>query len=143
MVEMTGLEARPAVRPVRLRFARWALLAAGTLSVAIGVLGIFLPLLPSIEFFLIAGVCYARSSPAAYRWLTTNRLFGRRLDDYKSGRGATLATKIATWLLLIASMTATVLVFGPPLWVTAILAIIVVGVTVHLLTLRTIRRPAA
>lgn len=139
MVEMTGLETRAPARLARIRVTRWALFAAGTLSVAVGILGIFLPLLPSIEFFLLAGVCYARSSPVAYRWLTTNRLFGRRLDDYRSGRGATLATKVSTWLLLVASMTATVVVFSPPLWVIAMLGAIAIGVTVHLLTLRTIR----
>ena len=75
---------------------RWLLLALGGLSVAIGVVGIFVPLLPSFEFFLLAAICFGRSSPAAYRWLTTNRVFGQRFSDYREHCGATIATKLVT-----------------------------------------------
>ncbi len=115
-------------------------MALGGLFVAIGVLGIFLPLLPSIEFFLLASVCFARSSPAASRWLMTNRLFGQRLSDYRSGRGATVATKVTTFAALVLSMGATIVLLGPPVWVDALLVTIALGVTVHLLMLKTVRR---
>jgi hypothetical protein len=136
MAELAGFQ-QPRVRT---GVSRILLLVAGSFFVAVGVAGIFLPLLPSIEFFLLAGICYGKSSPAASRWLTTNRLFGRRLTDYREGRGATLATKLWTGVSLWASISATVFLLGTPLWLTLLLAAIAVGVTVHLFMLRTIRR---
>ena len=73
---------------------RALLMATGTLFVGIGVLGIFLPLLPTTVFLLIAAACYARSSDRAYEWLMTNRMFGRYLRNYHEERGATLRSKV-------------------------------------------------
>jgi uncharacterized membrane protein YbaN (DUF454 family) len=126
--------------PSRRRLVRWLLIAAGSVLVVIGVAGIFLPILPSVEFFLLAGICFARSSPAAHRWLTTNRLFGNRLRDYQEGRGATLATKLVTFAMLLGSVSATILLFDSPAWANVLLALVVIGITLHLATLRTIRR---
>ncbi len=124
---------------VRTRMNRAILIAAGSLCVAIGILGIFLPLLPSIEFFLLASVCFARSSERASRWMVTNPIFGKRFSDYRSGRGATLMTKVTTLATLLLSMGATIVLLSPPLWVSALLGTIALGVTVHLLMLKTIR----
>lgn len=137
---MTGFGAPQMDASPRWTVARVVLLAAGSLSVAIGVAGMFLPLLPSFEFFLLAAVCYGRSSATASRWLTTNRLFGKRLADYREGRGASLATKLATGAALWTSVVATIFLFAAPLWLTVGLLAIAAGVTVHLITLKTVRR---
>lgn len=117
---------------------RVVLIGAGSLCVAAGVAGMFLPLLPSFEFLLLAGVLYGKSSPAASRWLMTNRLFGRRLSDYREGHGATLATKLWTGVLLWVSIGATVVLFSPPLWITLPLVAVGIGVSLHLAWLKTI-----
>jgi uncharacterized protein len=119
---------------------RWLLIATGSAAVAVGVAGIFLPLLPSFEFFFLAALCFGRSSPAAYRWLMTNRLFGRRLSDYREHRGASLLTKSMTIGLLWLSLSATSLLFGLPVWLQLVLGLVAVGVTWHVLTLKTMRR---
>ncbi len=82
--EMADLAGSPQItlpRPNRHRLVRWFFIVVGSLLVGIGVLGIFLPLLPSTVFFLMAAGCYGKSSPSAYHWLTTNRFFGRHLKD--------------------------------------------------------------
>jgi uncharacterized membrane protein YbaN (DUF454 family) len=119
---------------------RVLLLAAGSLFVGIGVLGIFLPLLPTTVFFLIAAACYGKSSPGAYRWLTTNRWFGRYLREYREEHGATAATKVLSIASLWGGMGVSAWYLEPPVWVDGILVVIAVGVTAHLLMLRTIRR---
>lgn len=118
---------------------RVLLFGLGSLSVAIGVAGMFLPLLPSFEFFLLAGVLYGRSSERATRWLTTNRLFGKRLSDYRHGRGATLSTKLVTGVLLWASVAATMLIVAPAAWLSVPLLVVALGVSIHLVLLKTIR----
>ncbi len=120
--------------PMRVLF-----LGLGSLLVAIGVLGVFLPLLPSTIFFLLAAACYARSSERAHNWLMTNRFFGRYLRNYSEHRGATLSTKIGTIAMLWAGLALSAYLITPPLWVYAILAAVGVGVTAHLLRLRTLR----
>ncbi len=121
------------------RVVRVILLASGTLLAGIGVLGIFLPLLPTTVFLLMAAACYARSSPGAYRRLTTNRLFGRYLRQYREEHGATLGTKAFSIGSLWIGIGASTFFIAPALWVDGILLLIGLGVTAHLVTLRTIR----
>ena len=64
---------------------RYVLLAIGWLSVALGVIGIFLPVLPTTPFLLLAAACFARSSPRFYQWLVQHPRLGPWIRDYRSG----------------------------------------------------------
>lgn len=122
----------------RHRLIRWALIAAGSVLVGIGVLGIFLPLLPSTIFFLGAAACFGRSSPGAYRWLTTNRWFGRHLHNYQRERGATVPAKLFSIGSLWLGIGITEYFFLENIWLRVVLLVIAVAVTTHLVRLRTI-----
>lgn len=128
------------LRPNEHRLVRWLFMAAGGFLVGIGVLGIFLPLLPSTVFFLGAAACFGRRSPAAYRWLMTNRWFGRHLHDYQRERGATLSAKVTSIATLWLGIGSSAYFFVDSLWVRVVLLVIAVLVTWHLVALRTIRR---
>ena len=73
---------------------RALLLALGHLSVALGVIGIALPLLPTTPFLLLAAWCYSKSSEKFHTWLLTNRWFGEYIRNYKEGKGIPQKTKI-------------------------------------------------
>jgi uncharacterized membrane protein YbaN (DUF454 family) len=141
-VEMGAFRTLPRVQSQN-RLVRAALIAAGSVLVGIGILGIFLPLLPTTVFFLMAAGCYGKSSPGAYRWLTTNRWFGRYLRDYREEHGATVGAKLFSLGSLWLGIGISAYFVRGNIWVAGILLVVALGVTVHLLTLSTIRRNAA
>ena len=73
---------------------RYALLAIGWLSVALGVIGIFLPVLPTTPFLLLAAACFIRSSKRFYLWLVNHRKLGPWIVDYLEGQGIPLKGKV-------------------------------------------------
>ncbi len=113
------------------------LIGAGTLCVALGVVGMFVPLLPTTPFLLLAAACYARSSQRFYRWLMTNRWCGAYIRNYRAGRGLPLRQKIMVLALLWTTIGATALCVVSLWWVRLLLMLIAVGVTLHLLWIKT------
>lgn len=89
--------------PVRLvanPLLRYLLFAAGSLSVALGVLGLFLPLLPTTPFMLLAAACYSRSSSRFYGWITAHPRFGPIIADYLAGKGLPLRARRLALVML-------------------------------------------
>ena len=83
---------------------RYALLTLGWLSVALGVIGIFLPVLPTTPFLLLAAACFARSSERFYLWLIQHPRLGPWIRDYLDGRGIPLKGKLYSIALMWASI---------------------------------------
>ena len=121
---------------------RALLIILGTLCVVLGVLGMFLPLLPATPFLLLAAVCYGRSSKRFYRWLMTNRWCGEYIRNYREGRGISLRQKVLTILLLWLTIGSTAWLAVALWWVRLILLGIAVGVTIHLVRMKTYRPEA-
>lgn len=123
------------------------LIFLGTVCVGLGVMGMFLPLMPTTVFLLMAAYCYSKSSERFHNWLLTNKLCGKYISNYKSGRGITLRQKISTIAVLWASIAFSVWMMNGKLWVSLLLAAVAVGVSIHILWLKTNRgeesQPAA
>ncbi len=136
-----GVDAENTDRTVKAP-TRWLLIVSGTLSVVLGIIGMFLPLLPTTPFLLLAAVCYARSSPRFYDWLMNNRWCGAYIRNYREGRGTTLKHKVLTIVLLWLTIGYTACFVVLQWWVRLILFGIAVGVTVHVVRLRTFKPEA-
>ena len=66
----------------------------GVLCVALGIIGVFVPGLPTTEFLLAASYLFARSSPRLEHWLESNRWFGPSLRRFRETRGMPRRTKM-------------------------------------------------
>jgi uncharacterized membrane protein YbaN (DUF454 family) len=121
------------------RAIRILLIISGTFLVGLGFLGLFLPVLPTTPFLLLAAVCYARGSPRFYRWLVTNRWCGEYVRNYREGNGIPLRQKMLTLLLLWSVIGCTVWFLASTWWVKLALLGIAAGVTVHLVRIKTLK----
>ena len=124
------------------RLASGLLVSCGTLCVALGVLGMFVPVLPTTPFLLLAAICYARSSERFYQWLLRNRWFGEYLRNYRAGRGIPLREKLLTLITLWLTIGFTAGHVLSVWWGQLILLGVAVGVTLHLARIRTFERDA-
>ncbi len=111
----------------------------GVVFIGIGTVGIFVPILPTTPFLLMAAVCFIYSSRRMYDWLLNNRLFGRYLKDYIERKGIPLRIKVGTLVFLWVTMILSMIFFTDSLLIRIILLGIASSVTVHLLWIRTKR----
>lgn len=118
---------------------RWTLFTVGWLSVVLGVIGIFLPLLPTTPFLLLATACFMRSSTRFYQWLINHRYLGRYVVYYMNGRGIPLRAKIYTLTLMWITLATTAFLFVPLLLVRIILLVIGTSVTIYIVRLPTLK----
>lgn len=116
---------------------KYLFIAAGSVSVALGVVGIFLPLLPTVPFLLLAAFLYARSSQRSYNWLMNHRVLGPYIYDYVTYRSVRLNVKVGTLLLLWLTLMVSILLV-PNLYVRIFLLAVGCGVSIHVLTLKTL-----
>jgi len=105
----------------------------------LGIAGIFIPILPTTPFLLLAAYCYTRSSNRLYHWLLRNRLFGAYVKSYIEGRGMPLRFKILTILLLWTSIGLTVAFSVQHIALRTVLILVAVGVTLHISLIKTKR----
>jgi len=119
---------------------RILLVTAGTSCVGLGIVGIFVPVLPTTPFLLLAAACYARSSQRFHGWLLNNKWFGSYIRNYLEKKGITLRAKIITLTLLWITIGVSVAFAVETLALKLILLIIAIGVSIHILSLRTLKQ---
>jgi uncharacterized membrane protein YbaN (DUF454 family) len=112
----------------------------GTLFLALGAIGIFVPILPTTPFLLLSAACYLKGSERMYKWLTTNRIFGTYIRNYKEGKGMSPKAKIFTLSLLWISIIPSALFIISINVVQVILIAVCIGVTIHLIRIPTYRK---
>jgi len=94
-------------------FYRYLLFLTAAVSIVLGGLGIFLPLLPTTPFFILALACFARSSPYFHRKLLTLPYLGETLRDWERERKIDKKRKEKICLLVVVTFAISILLLQP------------------------------
>jgi len=113
------------------------LVAAGTLSLTVGVVGIFLPLLPTTPLLLLAAYCYLRSSRKLYDKLMNSKRLGPYISSYLEKKAVARRVKFSALAFLWVSLTISIILAGN-LYVRLILILVGIVVSMHISSLKTI-----
>lgn len=113
----------------------------GSIFLALGVIGIFVPLLPTTPFLLLAAALWVRSSPRLYAWLLAHRYLGEYIRNFRENRAIPLRAKVISILLMWATMLYCVFaLLDGWRWMQAALLLVAAGVTWHILSFATLSK---
>ncbi len=114
---------------------RYLFVLFGTLSLIVGIIGIFLPVLPTTPLLLLAAYCYYRGSRRMYDWLMQHPRLGHYIKNFREHKVIPRPAKAYILTLLWASLLFCAYILHP-LWLKALMIAIAIGVTCHILSYR-------
>jgi len=141
-VEPAVEKERPAVDRIggRSMPLRVALVLIGIAALVLGAVGVFVPLLPTTPFVILAAACFARSSTRFHRWITANRVFGPTILEWEEHRSIPRRTKAIAIGLMLVTIGSSIVFFIDPPWARISAGILAVALTIWLALIPT--RPA-
>lgn len=113
---------------------RFVFLCLGWFFVALGVIGAFLPVMPTTPFLLLAVACFTRSSPRMKAWLLNHKTFGPPLRNWQDHGGISRRAKIMAICLMAASYAAFWFGSHPAPWLAVLVAAIMLGSSAFIVT---------
>lgn len=119
-------------------FIKGLLYLSGFLFLGLGILGIFLPLLPTTPFLLLAASIFMHTNKNIYVWMFNNRWFGQNFKAYVKNKSVSKSVKTGSLLILWISMNYSIFFVVENIWIQTLLIIILISVSIHILKLKTI-----
>ncbi len=116
---------------------RFVLMGGGFLFVVLGLIGFFLPVMPSIPFFILASVCFSKSSKKFHDLLMNNKWVGPQIRDYHQNNGIKMSTKVFLIALQWSGIAFTSIFFVHNLLGRILMLCIAIGATLYILSLKT------
>ena len=116
------------------------LLFLGILSLVLGVVGIFLPVLPTTPFLLLSATLFLRSSKKLYDWLLAHPYLGEYIRNFKEYKAIPLRVKIVSVSLVWITLLYCALFVARIWWMSAMFIAIALGVSIHILSYKTLRK---
>lgn len=104
---------------------KWIYLTGGWVALGLGAAGIFLPVLPTTPFVLLAAWCFSRSSERLHGWLLEHPRFGSLIRDWEVHRVLRLRAKVLATAVILPLVGYMLLVSGAPGWSKALTAVLV------------------
>ena len=117
---------------------KYLLNLCGLILVFIGLVGVIVPVLPTTPFMILAAYCFIRSNKKLYTWVTTNRIFGKKVSQFFEKRGITLRAKIVSistmWFMCVISFYFTY----PKIWAVILIPVLAVAGTIIIISIKQI-----
>lgn len=117
------------------------LIIVGSVSLILGVLGIFLPMLPTTPFLLLSAAAWVKASPSLYEWLINHRVLGEYIRNFREHRAIPLRVKIISvslvWLTIGYCIFAVVDEWW---WAQVLMALLATAISWHILSFATLKK---
>ena len=118
---------------------KYILIILGSICLTLGVIGIFLPLLPTTPFLLLAAALYVRSSEKLYQWLINQKYLGTYIRNFREHRAIPLRAKIISVSMVWITLIYCAIHISPLIWIKAIFILLATGITWHILSYKTLK----
>lgn len=102
---------------------RWLFWCCGALALMLGVIGIFLPILPTTPFVILAAACWAKASPRFHRWLHQHPYFGPMVRNWEERRAVPRKAKYLAFSMMTFSCLILWWRFPAQWWIAAVSAV--------------------
>ena len=112
----------------------------GSVSLLLGIMGVFLPVLPTTPFLLLSAALYMRSSQRLYGWLMSHKHLGAYIRNFREHKALPLRVKIVSVTMVWVTLLYCALFVAKEWWMSAMFIAIALGVTIHILSYRTLNK---
>ena len=112
----------------------------GTVSLALGIMGICLPVLPTTPFLLLSAAMYMRSSQRLYDWLMSHKHLGAYIKNFREHKALPLRVKTVSVTMVWLTLLYCAIFVAEEWWMRAMFIAIAIGVTIHILSYRTLKK---
>lgn len=112
----------------------------GSVSLALGIMGIFLPVLPTTPFLLLSAALYMRSSQRLYDWLMSHKHLGPYIKNFREHKALPLRVKIVSVTMVWVTLLYCAISVANEWWMSALFIAIAIGVSIHILSYRTLKK---
>lgn len=118
---------------------RYILAFLGTVSLMLGVVGIFIPLLPTTPFLLLSAALYFRSSPRLYGWLLEHKHLGPYIKNFRENKAIPLRVKIVSVTLVWVTLLYCTLFIAETVLLRVFFVVLATAISVHILHFKTLK----
>ena len=118
---------------------KYLLIILGSISLALGVIGIFLPLLPTTPFLLLSATLYVRSSEKLYQWLIHQKYLGTYIRNFREHRAIPLRAKIISTAMVWVTLIYCATTVSEMIWIKILFIALAIGITWHILSYKTLK----
>ena len=118
---------------------KYILITLGSICLALGVIGIFLPLLPTTPFLLLSAALYVRSSEKLYQWLIHQKYLGTYIRNFREHRAIPLRAKIIAVSMVWITLTYCAVTVSEAIWIKAMFITLAIAITWHILSYKTLK----
>ncbi len=112
----------------------------GWVAIGLGFLGIFLPVLPTTPFLLLAAALFFRGSPGLYGWLVNHKTLGPYIRNFRENRAISLHVKIVSVCMMWTTILLSAFLAVEAWWLRIVLFAIAIGVSIHIISFKTLKK---